>query len=120
MVITNSYFLSLYAPVPKENKFTDYLAFKQALYKTFFQHLMGAVAAGTIELLPVVGPVNLVLPPGDTVSVVNNPDTEDRVELVAIAAVTYIVGKMLIIAAANLSIKHQRVLIKRALYIIYK
>ena len=105
-MITNLCFLSLYAPVPKENKFTNYLAFKQALYKAFFQHLMGVVAAGAIESLLVVGPVNLVLPLGDTVLVVNNPDTEDRVELVAIAAITYIVGKILIIAVANLSVKH--------------
>ena len=52
------------------------------------------------------GPVNLVLPPGDTVRVVNNPDTEDRTELAATAAVAYIVGEMLIIATANPSVEH--------------
>ena len=50
--------------------------------------------------------MNLVLPPGDTVPVVNNLDTEDRAELAATAAVIYIVGKILVIATANLSVKH--------------
>ena len=50
--------------------------------------------------------VNLVLPPGDTVPVINNLDTEDRAELAATAAVVYIVGKILVIAAANLFIKY--------------
>ena len=98
--------MSLHIPVPKENKFTDYLAFRQALYKALFQHLIGAAAAGATELLPVVGPVNLVLPLGDIVPVVNNPDTEDRVELAAAIAVAYIVGKMLVITAANPFVKH--------------
>ena len=106
MVIMNSYLLSLHAPVPKENKFTDYLAFRQALYKALFQHLTGAAAAGAAELLPVAGPMNLVLPPGDTVPVVNNPDTEDRAELVAAAAVAHIAGEMLVTAAANPSVEH--------------
>ena len=92
--------------MPKENKFTDYLAFRQALYKALFQHLIGAAVAGATELLPVVGPVNLVLPPGDRVPVVNNPDTEDRAELAATAAIAYIVGEMLIIAIVNLSVKY--------------
>ena len=52
------------------------------------------------------GPVNLVLPPGDTVPVVNNLDTEDRAELAAIVAVAYIVGKILVIATVNPSVKH--------------
>ena len=56
-----------------------------------FQHLIGAAAAGAAESLSVADPVNLVLPPGDTVPVVNNPNTEDRAELVAIAAVAHIV-----------------------------
>ena len=64
--------------------------------------------------------MNLVLPSEDTVPVVNNLDTEDRAELVAVAAVIYIVGEMLVIAAANPSVKHQRVSMKRALYIMCK
>ena len=113
MVIINSYFLSLHASVPKENKFINYLAFRQALYKALFQHSTGAAAAGAAESLPVAGPVNLVLPPGDIVPVVNNPDTEDRAELAAAAAVAHIVGEILVTAAANPSIKHQRVSMKR-------
>ena len=66
------------------------------------------------------GPVNLVLSPGDTVLVINNPDTEDRAELAATAAVAYIVGEILIIATANPSVKYQRVSMKRASYIICK
>ena len=112
--------MSLYTPVPKENKFTDYLVFRQALYKALFQHSTGAAAAGAAELLPTAGPVNLVLPPEDTVPVINNPDTEDRTELAAAAAVIHIADKMLVTAAANPSIKHQRVSMKRASYVIYK
>ena len=106
MIIINLYLLSLYAPVPKENKFMDYLAFRQALYKALFQYSTGVVAAGATESLPVVGSMNLVIPPGDTVPVINNPDTEDRAELVAVAAIVYIVGKILIITIANLSVEH--------------
>ena len=120
VVIVNLYFLSLHAPVPKENKFINYLAFRQALYKALLQHSIGVAAVGAAELLPVTGPVNLVLPSGDTVPVVNNPDTEDRAELVAIVAVAHIADKMLVTATANLSVKYQRVSMKRALYIIYK
>ena len=98
--------MSLYAPVPKENKFLNYLAFRQALYKAFFQHLTGVAVAGATESLPVAGSVNLVLPLGDTVPVMNNPDTEDRAELAATAAVAHIVDEILVIAAANLFVKH--------------
>ena len=61
-----------------------------------------------------------MLPPGDTVLVINNPDTKNRAELAATAAIVYIVGEILVIAIANLSIKHQRVSIKRASYVICK
>ena len=63
--------------------------------------------------------MNLMLPPGDTVLIVNNPDTKDRAELVATVAVAYIVGKKLV-TAVNIYVKHQRVSMKHALYIIYK
>ena len=67
-----------------------------------------------------VGSVNLVLPPGDTVPVINNPNTKDRVELAAAAAIAYIVGEILVTAVANPSVEHQKVLMKRALCVIYK
>ena len=66
------------------------------------------------------GPVNLVLPPGDTVPVVNNPDTEDRAELAAAAAVAHIADEILVTATANPSVKHQRVSMKRTSYVICK
>ena len=66
------------------------------------------------------GSVNLVLPPGDTVPVVNNSDTEDRVEMAAAAAVVHTVGKLLIAAAADARIEHQRVPMKRAVCVVYK
>ena len=106
MVIINLYLLSLHAPLPKENKFMNYLAFRQALYKTFFQHLIGVVAAGAVESLPVADPANLVLPPGDTVPVVNNLDTEDKAELAAAVIIVYIADEMLVTATANLSVEH--------------
>ena len=106
--------------MPKENKFINYLAFKQALYKALFQHLIGAAVVGATESLPVVGPVNLVLPPGDIVLVINNLDTKDRAELAATVAVVYIAGKMLVTAIVNLFVEHQRVSIKRTSCVIYK
>ena len=72
------------------------------------------------NLLPVAGPVNLVLPPGDTVPVVDNPDTEDRAEMAATAAVVRTAGKLLVAAAADARIEHQRVPIKRAACMVCK
>ena len=120
MVIVNLYFLSLYEPVPKENKFTDYLAFRYTLYKALFQYLTDAAAAGATESLSVTGPVNLVLPSGDTVPVVNNLNIKDRAELVATVTVAHIAGKILVIATANPYVEHQRVSMKRALCIMCK
>ena len=65
-------------------------------------------------------PVNLVLPPGDTVPVVDNPDTEDRAEMAATVAVVRTVGKLLVAARADARIKHQRVPMKRAICVVYK
>ena len=63
--------------------------------------------------------MNLILPPGDTVLIVNNPDTKNRAELVAAAAVAHIVGKKLV-TAVNIYVKHQRVSMKRTPCVIYK
>ena len=119
IIVVNLYLLSLHAPVPRENKYIDYLAFRQALYKAFFQHLIGAAAAGAANTLPVAGPVNLILPPGDTVPIVDNPDTKDRAELAATAAVARIAGKKLI-ATVDIYVEHQRVSMKRAPCVICK
>ena len=61
IIIVNSYLLSSYAAVPKEDKFTKYLAFREALYKVLFNHATGAAAAGAKETMPVAGPVNIPL-----------------------------------------------------------
>ena len=58
VVVVNSYLLSLYAPVPKEKKFMEHLAFREALYKALFQHSTRAAVAGAASL-PVAGPMNL-------------------------------------------------------------
>ena len=50
---------------------------------------------------------------------VNNPDTKDRVELAAAAAIARIADKKLV-AAVNIYVKHQRVSIKRTPCVIYK
>ena len=106
IVVVNSYLLSSYAQVPKEDKFTDHLAFRRALYQGLFEHATGAAgAAGAVEILPVAGPVNLVLPPGDTMPVVADPDTEDRAEIAA---------------AADARIEHQRIPMKRAACVVCK
>ena len=101
----NLYLLSLHTSVPKKNKYIDYLAFRQALDKALFQHSTGAAVAGATDILPVAGSVNLMLPPGDTVPIVNNLDTKDRAELVTTAAVARIAGEKLI-AAVNIYVKH--------------
>ena len=113
VIVMNLYLLSLHAPVPKKNKYTDYLAFRQALYKALFQHLTGAAVVGAADTLPVAGSMSLMLPPGDTVPMVNNPDTKDRAELAAAAAVARIAGEKLV-AAVDIYVEHQRVSMKRA------
>ena len=121
IVVVNSYLLSSYAQVPKEDKFTDHLAFRQALYKGLFEYATGAAgAAGAVEILPVAGPVNLVLPPGDTMPIVADPDTEDRAEIAAAAAVTHTAGELLVTAAADARIEHQRIPMKRAACVVCK
>ena len=123
IVVVNSYLLSSYAQVPKEDKFIDHLAFRQALYKQLFAYTTGiAGAVGAAEILPIAGPINLqsFLPPGDTVPVVDNPDTEDRAEMAAAAAVIHTAGELLVAAAADARIEHQRVPMKRAACVVCK
>ena len=106
VIVVNSYLLSSYAPVPKEKKFIEHVAFREALYKALFEHATGAAAAGAVDSLPVAGPVNLVLPPGDTVSVVAKGAT------VATTAV--------LAAVVDACVEHQRVSMKRAPCVICK
>ena len=67
IVVVNSYLLSSYAAVPKKEKFTKYLIYREALYKVLFAQATGAVAAGAQETLPVAGSVNAVLLPGGSI-----------------------------------------------------
>ena len=48
IVVVNSYLLSSYAAVPKKDKFTMYLAFREALYKALFIHTTGAETARAV------------------------------------------------------------------------
>ena len=71
IVVVDSYLLSSYAAVPKEDKFTKHLALREALYKALFTHATGAAAVGANETLPVAGPVNIPLPPGGSIPWIN-------------------------------------------------
>ena len=51
---------------------------------------------------------------------INNPNTEDRAEMAATAAVICTVDKLLVTAAANTRIEHQRVPIKHTICVVYK
>ena len=104
IVVVNSYLLSLYAPVPKEKKFMEHLAFREALYKALFEHVTGAAAAAdAADSLPVAGPVNLMLPPGDTVPVAAKGATAATAATAAVLA-----------AVVDACVEHQRVSMKRA------
>ena len=67
-MVVNSYLLSSYAAVPKKEKFTKYLIYKETLYKVLLTQAIDVVVAGTQEMLPVAKPVNIVLPPGGSIS----------------------------------------------------
>ena len=113
IVVVNSYLLSSYASVPRKKKFVSHLAFREALYKALFQHSTGAeaVIANTANiLLPVAGPANFKLPPGDSIPIVDTEGSEAR----ATAKTAHIAGEILAQATADAKIEHQRVSIKRA------
>ena len=61
IIIINFYLLSSYAAMPKEAKFTKYLAFREALYKALFNYATGAAVVGAKEIMPITGPVNIPL-----------------------------------------------------------
>ena len=79
--------LSTYAPAAKENKFSIYLTFREALRKGFFAH---AKPHSTVIMVGLI-----------TVAVTNK----------------VVVGTKNIVETR---VKHQRVKIKRLVYIIYK
>ena len=107
IVVVNSYLLSLYAAVPKKEKF-KHLAYKETLYKALFAQATGAVAAGAQETLPVAGPVNAVLPPGGSIPWVDR-DAEEAATKNA-ARTTYKIGELLTATATTAAarVKHQR------------
>ena len=45
----------------KEDKFTKYLAFREALYKALFNYATGAAVVGAKEIMPITEPVNIPL-----------------------------------------------------------
>ena len=57
IIIINFYLLSSYAAVPKGDKFTKYLSFRETLYKALLKHAPGAAvivtAAGIKDISPI-------------------------------------------------------------------
>ena len=111
IVVVNSYLLSSYAAVPKKEKFTKHLAYRETLYKALFAQATGAVAAGAQETLPVAGPVNAVLPPGGSIPWVDR-DAEEAAAKNA-ARTAYKTGELLTATAATAAtaaarVEHQR------------
>ena len=58
-MIINLFLLSLHAPVAKKNKFTKYMAFKEAIYRGLFNHATGVVSIGGADILFLVGLLNV-------------------------------------------------------------
>ena len=114
----NSYLLSSYAAVPKEDKFTKHLALREALYKVLFTHATGAAAVGANETLPVAGPVNIPLPPGGSIPWINQDADGAAAENIR---TVYKTGELLAATVAAARVKHQRgSLLKYSTCVIYK
>ena len=99
----------------KEGRFTKHSAFREALYKALFFHPIGANAAtlNTPEIQVVAGPVICKLPPGDSIPVAENPDSEEGPEALNATKVAHRAGEILVQAAKGAKIKHQGVSVKR-------
>ena len=120
IVVVNSYLLSSYAPVSRKEKFAKHLAFREALFKQLFEHATGVeVAIGAANVLPVAGPINAILPPGDTVPA-NELNAESGVATMAVAKTAHTVGQILAKTAVTSKIEHQRISMKRAACVICK
>ena len=122
IIIINSYLLSLHASVPEKKKFTIYLAFREALYKQLFMHILGVEATGKAEILSLLRSltVSSLLSPEDTIPVADKPDVEHRLKALAAAAITYKLGGILTAAIEGANIEHQRVPMKRAICVVCK
>ena len=122
IIIVNSYLLSLHAPVSEKKKFTTYLTFRETLYKQLFMHTSGAKATGKAEILSLSEPLTAssLLPPGDTIPVADEPDTEHKSEALATAAMAHKLGGILTAATEGANIKHQKVPMKRTTYVVCK
>ena len=108
IMVVNSYLLSSYAAVPKEDKFTKYLAFRETLYKALFKHATGAEAAGAKDALPIARPTTAaaMLPPGGLIPRADTGAEGANAKITARTA--YKAGKILKAAAAAARVKHQR------------
>ena len=106
IVVVNSYLLSSYAAVPKEDKFTKHLAFREALYKALFDHATGAAAAGAKETMPVARPVNIPLQLGGSIPWVDQETQGEAARKVVRTA--YKTSELLMAAAAAARVEHQR------------
>ena len=59
IVVVNSYLLLLYIAVPKRDKFTKYLIFKEALYKALLKYVIDAAAAITAVDIKNISPTRV-------------------------------------------------------------
>ena len=85
-------------------------------------HILGAEVTGKAEILPLLEPLiaSSLLPPGDTIPVADEPDTEHGLEALATTAIARKSGGILTAAAEGANIEHQRVPIKRTTCVVYK
>ena len=71
-------------------------------------HTSGAEAIGKAEILSLLGPLTAssLLPPGDTIPVIDKPDIEHGLEALAAAAMARKLGGIFTAAAEGANIKH--------------
>ena len=92
IVVINSFLLSLHVPVAKEDKFTKYIVFREALYRGLFNHIIGIAGVDGADISSLAESLN-------TAEILSLPTTE---------------------GTGGAGIKHQRIGIKRGLYVICK
>ena len=69
IIVINSFLLSTYAPTTKKNKFSTYLAFREALYKDLFTHARLHSTVSIAGLIIIVVTNKVVVDVADTVGI---------------------------------------------------
>ena len=118
IVVVNSFLISSYATVPKEDKIMIHAVFREKLYTGLFEHATGAAGASGVDIasLPITelnyAAIPSALPPGDSIPRVEV--TEQDTEGAATKNTTrtaYKAGEILMAAAPK--VIHSRIQMKR-------